>query len=236
MAAALGFQFFGNQEKFHFPKGENLNLLTHFLFPENPSKLIQTKFTVLSDVQNPLFGAFGAAYVFAAQKGASESDIEILDAGLRNFSKIVTEITGKDIHEIPGSGAAGGLGAGCLVFLNAEICSGAAFVAESLNLEKDIETCDLIITGEGKLDNQSIAGKTVSEITRLAKKFHKPAICVCGVSDITQVNIKKLCFAAVVVLFVKEVSVDIAKLNSYQILQEKTVEIIRNLSNKFLYL
>jgi len=135
---------------------------------------------VACDVKNLLYGKNGAARVYAPQKGADDKMVEELENGIINFAAVVKNDLGIDISKIEGGGAAGGLGAGCIAFLNAELVSGIDLVMQLASLEDHISDCDLIITGEGKIDNQSLQGKVISGVGSLAKKHDKKLIAVCG--------------------------------------------------------
>jgi glycerate kinase len=229
LAAALGFRFFENNEEIKFPKGENLTKITHFTFPENTSEIRNIKFTVLADVQIPLHGKTGAAHLFAAQKGASPAETEILDSGLKNFDRIVLHQIGENISKIPGSGSGGGLGAGCIVFLNAKICSGAHFVAEKLNLEQYIAESDCVITGEGKIDRQSLFGKTISEIIRLALKHKKKVAAICAIKDLSDADESEFNLSKLKILYEKPYNTIVYKQKTIKLIHEKTAEIINEL-------
>ena len=121
-----------------------------------------------------------AAYVYGPQKGANEKTVIELDKGLKNYSNIIKKDLGKDIKDIKGAGAAGGLGAGLMIFLKAEMKSGIDIIIESTELEEKIKSVDLVITGEGSIDFQTQFGKTSYGVAKLAKKHNKPVIGICG--------------------------------------------------------
>jgi len=180
MACALGYKFLDINGKEHSPTGENLQLIStiedsHILF--KPSEI---KVLVACDVDNHLYGKKGAAYVYSPQKGATPEIVEELDKGLRNFAGIVMKKYGKDVSHLPGSGAAGGLGAGAIAFLGAELKNGINLFMEITGFEKQLRSTDLIITGEGKFDKQTFQGKVIDGLTRLAGKYNIPILAVCG--------------------------------------------------------
>lgn len=142
--------------------------------------LEQCRFTLACDVSTVFYGPDGAAYVFAEQKGASPGDITLLDKGLRHFSEIIYGTTGKDISRIPGSGAAGGICGGLLAFLNATIRPGIDMMLDLTGLRKAIAGADIVFTGEGSTDGQTLAGKAVSGICKAAKDSGTEAIVLCG--------------------------------------------------------
>ena len=144
------------------------------------SKLIKARFSIISDVSNPLIGNNGATYIFSKQKGLDENKFAEVDKYVENFSNKVNLVTGKNNTFIEGSGAAGGLGYAFMSFCNATIESGSEFMINYLELEKIIRDVDVVITGEGKLDKQSYMGKAPIEIARIAKRFNKKVIFLAG--------------------------------------------------------
>ena len=138
---------------------------------------------VICDVDNPFYGKNGAAYVYAAQKGASLTDIVSLDTGLRNLATQLINFNYPDISHIPGAGAAGGVGGGAIALLGAKLQSGIQTFIELTQLEAAIIDCDLVITGEGKLDKQTEQGKVISGVCQLANQYNKRILAVCGTAD-----------------------------------------------------
>lgn len=149
---------------------------TRFVHPS----LHASRFTVACDVQNPFHGPQGAAHVFAPQKGANPQMVEELETGMRNFAEVILRTTGKDISNRPGAGAAGGMGGSLLVFLNAELKPGIQLMLDTLDFSNRIKGADLIITGEGKADRQSLMGKVPSGILLEAQKQNIPVILLAG--------------------------------------------------------
>lgn len=135
---------------------------------------------VACDVSNPLCGENGASYIFGPQKGASVEMIKILDNNLKNYAKVIKEQFGKDVLEIAGAGAAGGLGAGLMVFLNGNLKKGIEIVIEYSGLEKKVKNCDMVWTGEGSIDFQTQYGKTPLGVVTVAKKYNKPVVALAG--------------------------------------------------------
>ena len=133
-----------------------------------------------SDVDNPLTGPHGASSVYGPQKGASAEDVLLLDRGLAHLSAIVHRDLGVELSDEPGAGAAGGLGFGLMAFLGARVRPGVEVVSDALGLPQRMEAADLVITGEGKLDAQSLRGKTPAGVLRLAQEWSIPAVVVCG--------------------------------------------------------
>jgi glycerate kinase len=142
-------------------------------------RLSAVNFRIAVDVQNPLYGADGAAHVFGAQKGADEDATEKLDAGLRNWASILREATGRDVN-VPGSGAAGGFPASFLAFTHATLEGGFALVAGLTGLAEQLKDADLVITGEGSMDAQSLTGKAPIALADAARERGIPVIVVAG--------------------------------------------------------
>lgn len=135
---------------------------------------------VACDVTNPLVGEQGASRIFGPQKGATEPLILELDRNLAHYADIIKKSLGVDVKNVPGAGAAGGMGAALMAFLGAELKSGIEIVTQALNLEEHIHDCTLVVTGEGRIDSQSIHGKVPVGVANVAKKYHKPVIGIAG--------------------------------------------------------
>lgn len=177
MAAALGFEFFdSNGEKLE-PVPANLPALAHVKAPEPP---VTGKIIALCDVTNPLCGPRGASQTFGPQKGADQRTVAILDESLAHLADVVKKDLGCDFRDKPGAGAAGGLGFGLLTFCGAEICSGFNTLSSLLRLENEVASSDLVITGEGRLDRQTLDGKGPCGVAALAHRHGKPVIAFAG--------------------------------------------------------
>ncbi|WP_253381789.1 glycerate 2-kinase [unidentified bacterial endosymbiont] len=135
---------------------------------------------VACDVTNPLVGDKGASRIFGPQKGATEGMILQLDASLSHYADIIKKSLHIDVKHVPGAGAAGGMGAALMAFLGAELKSGIEIVTQALNLEEHIHDCTWVLTGEGRIDSQSIHGKVPVGVANVAKKYHKPVIGIAG--------------------------------------------------------
>ena len=187
MAAALGFRFLDEQGRTLDPVGRNLARISRIDASQVPERNYPVEVLVACDVDNPLFGPRGAAFVYGPQKGASPVELDLLDQGLMNFARVVREQMRLDVAEVPGSGAAGGLGAGCMVFLNARLVPGIQLVMEQSGFEEAARQCDLIITAEGKVDEQTFRGKVIDGVCRVAAKYHKPVLVVCGQNTLDKI-------------------------------------------------
>ncbi|MCI6988658.1 MAG: glycerate kinase [Campylobacter sp.] len=183
MLQALGFEFFDENGKKLKMNGANLNSVRKISSNNTLPQLKECKFSVACDVNNPLFGLNGAAHIYGPQKGADENMILSLDMGLRNFAKVTAEFNGSDFSSMSGAGAAGGLGFGFISFLNASLKSGFDIISEVVELEKSLVNANLVITGEGKLDHQSLMGKTPTKVANLAKKYGSKVIAFGGSID-----------------------------------------------------
>ena len=191
MACALGYKFLDLHGNELNSTGENLLSIrsiddSDLLF--NPFKV---KIQVACDVDNPLYGKKGAAYMYSPQKGATPVIVKKLDNGLRNFSRIVFDKYRKNVSRLPGAGAAGGLGAGAVAFLNASLRPGIELVMDTTGFEEQLKNADLIITGEGKIDKQTFHGKVIDGVTKLAGKYNKPVLAVCGDLKLNPPELKK---------------------------------------------
>ncbi len=177
MAAALGWKFIDENGDCFVPVGGTLNKVKQIIKPEKP---VNIPVIAACDVENPLYGENGAAYVFAPQKGADEAMVNRLDGALRFASEIIKRDIKLDVSRIKGSGAAGGMGAGSVAFLNAELKKGIDILLDAADFDKKASDADLIITGEGRLDFQSVNGKVISGVACRASKHGKPLIAICG--------------------------------------------------------
>lgn len=182
MAAALGFQFCDESNEVLKPIGKSLLAIGKIGSDNLLVNLDEINFTVVCDVKNPLYGLNGAAHVYGGQKGASAIEIEALDLGLQNFSKQISKYLHKEVATIPGAGAAGGLGAGAVCFLNATIKSGIDFVMEQTGFDALLKNdIDFVITGEGSVDKQTIEGKVIKGISERAYNNNIPFSIISGI-------------------------------------------------------
>ena len=189
-AAAAGAKFYNKEGREFIPTGgtvidiESIDL-------EGINKVFKDiEIITMCDIDNPMYGTFGASYVFAPQKGADEKCVEELDKGIENLSRVIAETTGKDISQIPGTGAAGAMGAGMVAFFNAKLQMGIQTVLDTVQFDEKIADADYIFTGEGKLDAQSLRGKVVMGIAQRAQQQEKKVIAVVGGAD--DKNIKEV--------------------------------------------
>ncbi len=181
VARALGWSFLDQQGRETSPGGAGL-IDIHRVQP--PAGEGQMKVVALCDVDSPLTGDGGSARRFGPQKGATPEQVELLERGLRNLAAVIREQLGIEVEDVPGAGAGGGLGAGLLAFLGAELTSGFAFIAQRLGLERLISNVDAVITGEGRFDPQSLEGKAPVGVARMSRRLGVPCLGVFGQLDV----------------------------------------------------
>lgn len=180
-AQALGVRFYRNDgQELPISGGGALRDIARIDCSALDKRLSETQLECACDVTNPLLGEMGASAVFGPQKGASASDIGVLETGLRHYAALIERETGRRVSEQPGAGAAGGLGAALMAFTSARFRPGVMLIAERMNLPQKMASMDLIITGEGALDRQTAQGKVPVGIARLAKAYGKPVIALAG--------------------------------------------------------
>ena len=180
MLDALGVKFFDNKGQRIEPNGAGLGSIATIDNSELDPRFIDCEVLVACDVDNPLCGEHGATATFGPQKGATEQDMVLLDAGMRNFGEKVQQQLGKSIIDVAGAGAAGGMGGALLGFTSAELKPGIDIVMETVELGKQVLGADLVITGEGRIDWQTIHGKTPMGVAQEAKKTNIPVIAIAG--------------------------------------------------------
>jgi len=184
MASALGYRFLDTDKNSINPIGKNLTEIKIIDDKNSLLNLVDVSVRVLCDVTNPLYGTQGAAYTYARQKGANDTEIEHLDKGLRNIAEVLKTHNYPDIADLEGAGAAGGMGGGAVAFLEAKMVSGINFFIELTDLETKVQQADLVITGEGKLDDQTLKGKVVSGVAAMANRHNVPVVAVCGANTL----------------------------------------------------
>lgn len=180
MVQALGARLMDANGKEIGHGGGSLISLNHIDLSGLDPRLQACTIRVACDVTNPLTGESGASRIFGPQKGATEAMIVELDRSLEHFADVIKKDLHIDVKHVPGSGAAGGMGAALMAFLGAELRSGIEIVTQALNLEEHIHDCTLVVTGEGRIDSQSIHGKVPVGVAQVAKKYHKPVIGIAG--------------------------------------------------------
>lgn len=177
MAAALGYRFMDCYGKELDPVGSSMTSVERILRPKVPLKI---EVTAACDVDNPLFGEQGAAFVFAPQKGANNEMVKDLDDGLRNLAELIERDLSVDVSTLPGAGAAGGMGAGVVAFLGGTLRSGIDLVLDAADFDVLLYDTDIVITGEGRMDAQSLRGKVPAGVAKRAAQKNKPVIAING--------------------------------------------------------
>ncbi|MGL4338584.1 MAG: glycerate kinase [Turicibacter sp.] len=180
MLMALGYKFLDANGQDVLQGGQGLSQIVSIDDSNVIPAIKECEFKIACDVNNPLFGLNGAAHIYGPQKGATPEIVEALDAGLQKFAKVVETYKGQDFASLPGTGAAGGLGFAFVAFLNGQLESGVKIILEETKLEDEIKDADLVITGEGRLDNQTAMGKAPIGVAKLAKKYNLPVIGIAG--------------------------------------------------------
>jgi glycerate 2-kinase len=185
IADAFGVRFLDASGRVLAPVGENLPLVSTVNLENLHSGVESVKITVLNDVQNPLCGPHGAASVFASQKGAAPDQIKFLDDGLFHFAQVLHHRFHSS-PDFPGAGAGGGVGAVLKTFFKAKFESGIRYVMDSLRVEEHISAVDVVITGEGSLDTQTLQGKVVSGLAEICRRYSKPLYVISGKNELTR--------------------------------------------------
>lgn len=181
MAQALGVKLLDAQGRSLPPGGGALNRLERMDLSGLDPRLASIPIVVACDVTNPLCGPQGASAVYGPQKGADNEMVWKLDENLAHFARIGLACMGRDVAQVPGAGAAGGLGAGLLLFTNAQICSGITTVLDTVGFDRRIADADLVVTGEGRIDGQSVCGKTpVGVAQRVKAQRNIPVVAIVG--------------------------------------------------------
>ncbi|GCF09137.1 glycerate kinase [Dictyobacter arantiisoli] len=180
MAQALGIQFFNQQQQELARGGAALAGLAHISLAKLDPRLQECHFELASDVTNPLCGPTGASAIYGPQKGATPAMIQELDAALAHYATIIQRDVQREVATIPGAGAAGGLGAGMLAFLNTTLRPGAQIILDAIQIKEYMKNTDLVISAEGQLDDQTAYGKSVGALATLAKQHNLPVLVIAG--------------------------------------------------------
>ena len=180
MAQALGIHLTDESGHELAYGGAALSSLAHISLAELDPRLAECRFEVACDVTNPLCGPEGASAIYGPQKGATPEMVQELDAALAHFAQIIEQDLGITVATIPGAGAAGGLGAGMLAFLNATLRPGAQIVFETTHLAEQVQSADLLITAEGQIDSQTAYGKSVGAAAQVARRYQVPVLALAG--------------------------------------------------------
>lgn len=230
MAQAIGVKFFDHNDHEITQKlgGGDLKQITRIDTIDINPKIKKTKFLLASDVTNPLTGTNGASYVFGPQKGADQATAKELDENLSHYAKII----GQNIAQTPGSGAAGGLGAGLLAFTHAQIYPGVKLVANEVHLAEKIKEADYVFTGEGGTDFQTQFGKTPYGVAQIAKKYDVPVISLAGYIGKGIDHLYDKGFTAIFGILAKAENIDQALKDGPQNVERTTENVVRLIAKK----
>jgi len=179
-AAALGVKFTNEAGVEFIPVGGTLTDIMHIDVSGMHPALKAVEFITMCDIDNPLYGQTGAAYIFGPQKGATPEIVAELDNGLRHIAEVIKTDLLKDVSELKGAGSAGGMGGGMVAFFNSKLQMGIETVLDTVNFDKIIKGADIVFSGEGKIDSQSIRGKVVIGVAKRARKANVPLVAVVG--------------------------------------------------------
>ena len=233
MLSALGVRFLDKCGNALQPCGKNLIKVDAIDDTQINTALCRSTFTLICDVNNPFYGADGAAFVFAPQKGASPADVLTLDAGLRHYAHTLKLQKGVDVSAMAGAGAAGGMGGGLIPFLQAQLKPGIETILELLNYREALQGADLVITGEGHIDAQTTMGKALGGVLKIAKEYQVPVVALGGgVEHVHQLN--ELGFTAVLSIQASPVDLSQAMDKTYTLANlERTVKQVVRIVNQF---
>ncbi|MGN7385823.1 glycerate kinase [Sporosarcina sp. SAFN-015] len=229
---ALGMRLL-NKEGIELPKGGSG--LKHICSIDNENwdeRIAESKFLIASDVKNPFVGSEGASAVFGPQKGASPTDVDELDRNLRKFADAIEKETGIVLHTKEGAGAAGGAGGAFQAFFNCEMRQGIDVVLEAIDFEHHVKDADMIITGEGKTDLQTLSGKTPFGIAKVAHREGKPVILISGAVDEESRDVLTPLFTEVHAIMDESMTVEDAIANAYDHLRRKTKKVMEFITEK----
>lgn len=227
MLQALGFELLDQEGKPIGFGGGEVGRIHQISMDHVDPRLQESSFTIACDVDNPFVGIEGASHVFGPQKGATPEMVEILDHNLTHFADIIESKYMIRIHDVPGSGAAGGLAGALLAFLNGKLESGVKIVSEITQLEKEIQAANLVITGEGQIDFQTAHGKTPYGVAMIAKQHHVPVIALAGSLGQGIENLYEHGFTAIMSIINQPMNLQTAMEKTSELLVQSAEQVIR---------
>jgi glycerate kinase len=227
----LGWVFLDKDNNEIVPNGENLFAIQKIVPPNTSHLKSDITITVACDVNAPLFGFKGAAQVFSPQKGATAEMVVQLDNGLQHLAMVVKRDFGRDLAQVAGAGAAGGLGFGLLFFLNASLKEGIKIVMEQTHFAEHLTDANLVLTGEGKIDQQTLQGKLIAGIVQAANVPNVPVVALCGTLSLSPEQIQQLGLSYAVSILNSPTSLDEAIKHTYQGVRDSTATIVQFLKN-----
>lgn len=224
MAAALGWRFLDKAGQTLQPCGGNLGQIETMIAPDTAW---HGTVDVACDVTNPLVGPQGATYIYGPQKGAKPTDLTVLDTGMQHWAEVVRAQFGVDLLRMPGAGAAGGLGAGAVLFLSGKLTEGIHLVMQHTQLAEKMAGADLILTGEGRIDDQTLQGKLIAGITHMARKEAIPVVALCGSLNLSPDELTELGLTSAFSIVPGPASLDDALTNAAAYLKQTTFRVMR---------
>jgi glycerate kinase len=189
-------------------------------------RIQNSTFQIACDVNNPLYGENGATYTFGPQKGFTSTQIKSIDNYMKNYGNIIDDLSNTKISTLPGSGAAGGIGAAAMYFLNGRLESGSKIILEYLEFEKHCKNIDIVITGEGQIDFQTINNKAPIAVARIAKKYNIPVYAICGILGDNYEKVYKEGIKKIYPLCENQNEIEFATKNAKRLIQEKAYKLI----------
>ena len=223
MAAALGIRFLDQEGNEVVPIGANLSVINSV---DLDGFVFGADVVLVTDVSNPLLGPDGASHQYGPQKGATQEEVLMLDQGMAHLAGRVENQVGKDISEVPGSGAAGGLGLSVLGLLNGSVQNGIQTLLKQVKFADKVKEADLVITGEGKIDEQTLQGKVVYGVTKAAQEVNLPVVAICGDSRLNDAQESQLGLERVLRLMQDDLSVDYCINHAAELIQARISEFL----------
>ena len=223
ISSALGFKFLNRNREKIIPIGKNLNqidAIEHDIFTND------FHLNLITDVRNPLLGPNGASHQYGPQKGATLAEIRILDKSLTKVANIVKDKFGQDVTNILGCGAGGGIGLTILGLMNGSIQNGINMVLEAVKFKDKLKKVDLVITGEGKIDEQTLQGKVVFGVAQMAQENNVSGIGICGVNELSVEEMKRLGLTDIISIKTPELSLDYCIENASQLIIDRIKKMI----------
>ncbi|QOY34244.1 glycerate kinase [Anaerobacillus isosaccharinicus] len=227
MLKALGVKFLNNKNEELEDNVASLKELSYIDLANIDDRIKASKFIVASDVSNPLCGKNGASHIFGPQKGATPEMVQLLDSSLNKYGEIIHQQLGINVLEIPGAGAAGGMGAALIAFFNAEVNSGIDITVNVTQLQELIKAADIVITGEGKFDSQTLSGKVIAGVSKVANREKVPVIVLCGTNELKSYEMDELGVVSAFSLVPGPCTLNDSVRNAHQWVIDRTEQIMR---------